>query len=136
VSKKAIIVVVIAVIVIGAGAYWLLRKDNTPSTSNSPTSSSSSNSSASAAATITYADSGFSPKSVTVKSGDTVEIKNTSARDMQFDSDPHPVHTGDPELNVGAVSPGQSMTFKVTTKGTHGYHNHLNPSDTGTIVVE
>jgi hypothetical protein len=28
------------------------------------------------------------------------------------------------------------MVFTVTTKGTHGYHNHLNPAEIGTIIVE
>ena len=54
---------------------------------------------------------------------------------MQFDSDPHPVHTDDTELNVGHVEPGGSMTFTVNKTGTHGYHNHLNPGDTGTIIA-
>lgn len=136
-----------AVLVIGIGGWLLLNKDSndTPKTDTSQsstpsdTSSSNSNSSSSsqpAAPTITYSDSGFSPSTVTVKTGDTIAIKNTSSRDMQFDSDPHPAHTDNTELNVGIVAPGQSMTFKVTTTGTYGYHNHLNPTDTGTIVVQ
>lgn len=55
---------------------------------------------------------------------------------MQFDSDPHPAHTTNPELNVGSVPPGEQMSFVVDTKGTFGYHNHLNPAQKGTIVVE
>lgn len=86
--------------------------------------------------TITYSDSGFTPKTVTVHSGDTVTLKNTSSQSVQFDSDPHPVHTNNPELNVGEVPSGQSSSFTVSTKGTHGYHNHLNPGQTGTIVVD
>lgn len=142
--KYAVILIVILA-VIGGGAFALTRKsktNNTPATSiSTPASSSTSQSSntsqpSASVATITYGNSGFSPSTITVKAGSTITIKNNSSGDLQFDSDPHPVHTDDPELNVGAVAPGQSMTFTVSEKGTHGYHNHLNSSDTGTIVVE
>jgi plastocyanin len=131
-KKNIIIVVVLLVVVIAGGAFWMLR---TPANKTDNTSTKSSTSTGQTT-TITYGDSGFSPSTVTVHSGDTISIKNDSSRSMQFDSDPHPIHTDDPELNVGAVTPGESMSFTVSQKGTHGYHNHLNPSDKGTIVVE
>lgn len=148
---KSAIAVIVAVLIIAGGAFVIMKKNdnkksttNTTSqtTNNAPANNASDNSqpannqSSPAAATITYSDSGFSPSKITVKSGDKVEIKNTSSHSMQFDSNPHPVHTDDPELNVGVVAAGQSMTFTVTTKGTFGYHNHLDSSQTGSIVVE
>lgn len=147
-NKKAIIAIVILVIVVAGATLWMLRKDpvatesstnNTPTTSDSNANSSSPTDTVTptgSEAVITYSDSGYSPSSVTVKAGDKVIIKNTSSRSMQFDSDPHPAHTTNPELNVGAVSPGQEMSFVVDTKGTFGYHNHLNASQKGTIIVQ
>jgi plastocyanin len=135
VNKKVVWIIVAVIVVIGGaiGGYALTQR-NAGAPSNTKTTSDSDNKAA--AATITYSDSGFSPSKTTVKSGDTVAIKNTSSSDMQFDSDPHPVHTDDEELNAGAVAPGQTVTFTVTTEGTFGFHNHLNPGDTGTIVVQ
>jgi plastocyanin len=140
--KKAVIVVV-AILVIAGGALALTKKSDDKSTTTQPSSSQQSNSTANdstsdqaAAATITYSDNGFSPSTVTVKSGDTILIKNTSSNPLQFDSDPHPAHTDDPELNVGEIAPGSSGTVKVMTVGTHGYHDHLNPGQTGTIIVQ
>jgi plastocyanin len=140
--KKALIIIVI-IVVLGIGAFVLFKKptnknnNQTANNSTSNTSSNSSNSSSTAAAaTITYSDSGYSPATITVKSGDTVAIKNTSSHEVQFDSDPHPVHTDDTDLNAGLVEPGQTKTFTVTQKGTFGYHNHLDPSQTGTIVIQ
>jgi plastocyanin len=146
--SKAIIAIIVAV-VIGGGGYLVLHKNSNDSSKKSNASalsqaSSSSgnssqgttNSSQPVVATITYSNNGFSPSTVTIKAGDTIAIKNTSSRDLQFDSDPHPSHTDDEELNVGIVSSGQTMTLKVGKTGSHGYHNHLNPSDTGTIVVQ
>lgn len=145
-NKKAIIALVILVIVIAGAAMWMMRKEpaatdtanTTPTNSTTDTLQSPTDTTAPAAteAVITYSDSGYSPSSITVKTGDKVIIKNTSSRSMQFDSDPHPAHTINPELNVGSVPPGQEMSFVVDTKGTFGYHNHLNASQKGTIVVE
>lgn len=144
-NKKAIWIIIAVVVIVagGIGTYALMQKDagapSNPSTSDTNKTDADKKDSGTdkkAAATITYSDSGFSPSTVTVKSGDTVAIKNTSSSDMQFDSDPHPVHTDDEELNAGPVTPGQTVTFTVTATGTYGYHNHLNPSDTGTIVIK
>jgi plastocyanin len=144
-STKWIIALVVVVLAAIGGAVALSGNSSnssskTPSTasstSNPSTSSQPASSDQSSGATITYSDSGFSPSTLSVKSGTTITIKNTSSRDIQFDSNPHPAHTDDTELNVGIVSPGQSITFTVTKAGTNGYHNHLNPSDTGTIVVQ
>ena len=133
-SKKNVVVGAIVAVAIIGGLLWAVTQGKTTSQANQA--SAPSGGTTSVAATITYSDGGYSPSTITVKSGDTVALKNTSSQPVQFDSNPHPVHTDDPELNVGEVAPGQTTTFKVVTKGTHGYHNHLNPGQTGTIVVQ
>lgn len=90
-----------------------------------------------AAATVTYTASGFSPRSVTVKSGSTVAFKNESSGELWVASDPHPIHTG--LLGFDAkkgIASGQTYSFTFTKAGTFGFHDHLNPSHTGTVVVE
>jgi plastocyanin len=131
-KKPAVIIGIIILIVVIVGIALAMNNKVAPNQSTS----SSTSSNVSAAAIITYSASGFSPATVTVKSGDTVAIKNTTSADMQLDSNPHPVHTDDTDLNVGLVSAGQTRTFVVTKKGSFGYHNHLNPSDTGKIVIQ
>jgi len=137
--RNAVIAVVV-IALLGIGAFALSQnKDSSSANSGATTKSSSSSSNpdqTNSANTITYSNSGFSPSTLTVKAGDTVTIKNTSSRPVEYDSDPHPTHTDDPELNIGTVAPGSSDSFKVTEKGAHKYHNHLNPSDTGTLIVE
>ena len=85
---------------------------------------------------ITYTDGGFSPAQVSVKVGDTVTFKNDSSSKVQVNSAPHPAHTQFPELNIGSIAAGESKSVTFTTAGTKKYHNHLNPSQNGTIVVE
>ena len=87
--------------------------------------------------TITYADSGFSPQSLTIKAGDTVIFKNNSDGDFWPASGPHPAHTNYPEFDAKkAISTGGSYSFTFTRTGSWKYHNHLNPASTGTIVVQ
>jgi hypothetical protein len=73
---------------------------------------------------------------VTVNSGGQLTVKNTSSKPMQFDSDPHPIHTDDPELNIGPIAPGASATVTLTKKGTFGVHNHLDPTQKATITIK
>ena len=88
------------------------------------------------AATITYSNDGFSPSSVTVNSGDKIKFTNSSDSVAAPSSNPHPVHTDNPELNVGDIQPGDSRTITVATKGTWGMHNHYNPSQKVTVIVK
>lgn len=146
----AIIGIIVIVIVAIAGIIWA-QKGSTPATTNTDRDSSrpsqpsttaedktatSPTDTDQVAATISYTNSGFTPQQVTVKSGDTIRIKNDSDNALSFNSDDHPTHTKEAELNVGDVEPGQSKTFVVTKKGTWGYHNHENSNDTGSITVE
>ena len=66
-----------------------------------------------------------------------VTFVNQSSRAMWIASNPHPIHTGlagfDAKKGIGN---GESFSFSFTKAGEFGYHNHLNLSDTGTVVVE
>lgn len=90
---------------------------------------------ASPVATITFNGLGFSLSAVSVKSGDTIAIKNNSSQTIEFNSNPHPIHTDNSELNVGRIPPGETLSVKLTRKGAWGYHDHLNSSRVGTITV-
>ena len=115
------------------------------STSNQPVSSEGAPSTSSAtgdammekeAAVVTYSDSGFSPATINAKVGQKVVFKNTSSAAIQVNSAPHPTHTLYPELNIGMVAAGASGSTTFVKAGTYKYHNHLNASQNGTIVVE
>lgn len=152
-KTSGIIAAVIAVLVVAGGAFALTRKSSpkpateqttqttadknqsttTPTTTDTNTTPEAPDSSA---ATITYTDDGFSPGTLTVKAGTKVTIQNKSTHTIEFDSDPHPVHTTNRDLNVGTVAAGQSMTFTTDKTGTFGYHDHLDASKTGTLIVQ
>ena len=85
---------------------------------------------------VTYSDSGFSPNSITLKVGEKVEFKNNSSANVQVNSAVHPTHQLFPELNIGVIAPNETKSVTFTKAGTYKYHNHLNTSQTGQIVVE
>ena len=86
---------------------------------------------------VTYTDSGFSPSTLTIKAGDTVVFKNESSSAFWPASAVHPTHELYPEFDAkAAISLGSTYSFTFNRVGTWKYHNHLNASHTGTIVVE
>ena len=86
--------------------------------------------------TVTLTSNGFSPVTLTISVGQTVTWVNESGQAATVNSDDHPVHTGYTQLNLGSFSDGGILTLKFDEPGTFGYHNHLNPSEIGTITVQ
>lgn len=108
----------------------------TQSTSSSPTN---------APYIVTYTDSGFSPRTLAVPKGGTVIFKNSASDDMRVASNPHPIHNDYPVAggcissafdSCKGIAPGQSWSFTFDIRGSWGYHNHLDPGEGGTIVVQ
>ncbi len=79
---------------------------------------------------------GFDPSTLTVKINDTVNWKNESGKDATVSSDPHPTHELYPFLNLGIFKTGSSVQTTFLKAGKFTYHNHLIPSQKGTIIVE
>ena len=88
------------------------------------------------AATITYTGKGFEPNLDTISANNMVRIRNRSIRVLQFVSDPYEQHTYNPELNIGVLNPGENKTFYVSQKGRWGYHNALDPTEVGSLIVQ
>lgn len=86
---------------------------------------------------VTYNESGFSPNTLRVNVGAAVTFNNESSNPMWVASNPHPIHTGYPGFDAKrGYAKGESYSFTFTKAGTWKYHNHLSPSEGGTIIVE
>lgn len=149
-GRAGIIVTGLVAIALVIGSVVVLRNDKAeaPTNQNQPATSQTSNGTANstdssntttqqreAKATIVYDGTLFSPSQVTIKKGDSVEIKNNSQKTIEVYSTPHPVHTDNPELNVGQIKAGETKVVTLSKIGSWGYHNHLDTSQAGTIVV-
>ncbi len=137
-NLKGIIVAVFLIIVIIAGGIFLYNKSiNNNTSNNQPTPTQQTQpTTQTGTQVITLTAGGFSPSTLTVKAGTTVRWVNKSGQLGQVDSDPHPTHTSYPPMNFEAFSDGSSVELVFNKPGTYHYHNHLNPSQTGTVVVE
>lgn len=104
-------------------------------------------------AVITYTNSGFSPKTITIAEGTTVTWVNNSSGQMWVAGGPHPTHTAydgtsesehcvsgaptSPQVfdECTAIPQGGSFSFTFAKVGTWQYHNHMHESDQGTVTV-
>lgn len=104
---------------------------------------------------------GFSPDTVTIKKGDTVKWVNKGSDKVWPASAMHPTHTVYPGANYSeegsfmgsqackaegdskdgafdsckGILPGGSYSFTFSQVGSWKYHDHLNPSFRGTVIV-
>lgn len=142
-SRNVIIGIVVVVVLIGG--YFLLSPKSQPAAPQTPETATSTESAAPQATegammgeqmAVTISASGFVPKAVTVKVGDSVTWENTDSANHTVNSDPHPTHTLYPFLNVGVVKAGEKKSVTFDKAGTYTYHDHLNPSLTGSVTVQ
>lgn len=81
---------------------------------------------------------GFSPETISIKKGSSVNFENTDTLPHWIASDPHPTHSNLPELDSRqALLEGDTYVFTFQEAGVFTYHDHLNPFDlNGTVIVE
>lgn len=136
--NKNILFLIIGVVVLGGAYLWWAGQNNsitgTPAPGQTSVTETSTNST-STDVTLTYTQSGFSPAAIEIKSGGKITIINNSSRTIDFASNPHPIHTDNFDLNIGVISPGQSKSGTLMKKGEWRYHDHLDASAGGKIVV-
>jgi plastocyanin len=136
---KKIAVSLVVVVIAAGGAVFLLSRNRSETAvveTSAPTAASdtSATPAASTGVTVKVGANGFEPNRITVRSGDTITF--VASADFAVDSDPHPIHTSDTELNLQPIQAGQSVRTTVTKKGTFGIHNHHNPSQKATVIVK
>lgn len=79
----------------------------------------------------------FLPQSLEVKTGQPVSFINASDIDMWISSDPHPLDNALPGFNeLMAVKTGGKYSYVFTRTGTWKYHNEIDPTKGGEIIVK
>lgn len=125
-------------VVIYAAIYFLFiaKKSSYVNPNSATVSPTQSANSTIAEASIFLTPTGFNPSSLTIKTGATVIWTNQSGAPGNISSDPHPIHTDYPPLNLGNFDAGATLSLSFPAPGTYKYHNHLQPSQSGTIIVK
>lgn len=90
-----------------------------------------------AEATISIDETGFSPKTTTVKAGTKVTFANNGQALHWPASAIHPTHQLLPGFDaLRGLATGETYSFTFTKTGSWNCHDHLNPQFTCTVVVE
>ncbi len=88
-------------------------------------------------ATVRYTGRGFVPDKIEVEAGSMVSFINESSTVMWVASTPHPQHTDLPTFDqFRPYKPGSTYRYIFDKKGTWGFHDHINPSRGGMVVVK
>jgi len=88
------------------------------------------------AVAIQITSEGFIPATVKVLPGSQVTWTNSDNKAHKVASNPHPIHSEVKGLESPDLDPGASYTYKFDQKGSFGYHDHLNLTRLGTVIVE
>lgn len=87
--------------------------------------------------TVSMESSGFNPRTITIKKGDTVTWANNDSKGHWPASNLHPVHAELPGFDaLGEVAPGGTYSYTFTQVGSWAMHDHRRPLDGGTIIVQ
>lgn len=136
--NNKVLLAAVVVLVIGGGALLLLNNK----AQTQPTNQATQNTTPTQAVQqeeetlVTVTSSGYDPKTITVKPGAKVVWKNETGAPITVSSDNHPTHLLWPFLNLGKFEDGSTVSVVFEKAGTYTYHNHLDASMTGTVVVE
>lgn len=135
-NNKYVWVIILFIIIVALGGFLLLgnRTSNNPAigknTQTTPTTGSNSQ-----AENVTVTSSGFKPQTITIKTGTRIIWINKSGNTVTVNSDNHPTHLLWPFLNLGSFNNGSSVSVVFEKTGKYTYHNHFNPSQKGTVIV-
>lgn len=117
------------------GAFVQQAPEETPRVSPGPTTSAKAQ--LAVPVTVSITDTGFEPATLTVPAGTTVTFLNNGQAAHWPASNPHPIHTGLSGFDATkALATGETYSFTFTKTGTWGFHDHLNTSLTGSVVVK
>lgn len=117
----------------------------TPQATPTPTPTPTAEGGGAQTATVTLTQAGLEPSQVTVNQGDTVRFVNATNQPFWPASGIHPTHALYP-VGGGCIGSafdacrnlgqGEGFSFTFNIKGTWPFHNHLNPSATGRVIVQ
>lgn len=142
--SKNFLVSAAVVVVVAIAGIWLLTGSKKVAPSHQPASTPPAGGLQKAASpsvkvsqnVVKISPSGFMPQTITIKVGESVTWVNEDSVSHQVNSAVHPTHQVYPPLNLGMIKPGDQKSLMFPAAGTYKYHDHLNPSLTGSVTVE
>jgi plastocyanin len=123
-------VILVIVIIVGISLFASGKTGKEPVTTAINTQSGG------APAEVDITATGFLPATITVKPGQDVEWVNKDANPHLVASDPYPTDNKLPGLNSQqSIASGAMYNYTFEAAGTYTYHDDLNPSLMGIVIV-
>ena len=122
---KLIVPVAIIIIIITIGLFVYSNKSQDNSVSQQPQ----------PIALVHITKKGFEPATLSVKPGTLIIWTNQDEKPHQVASNPYPKDDGLPGLKSELLNNNPTYQFKTDKTGTFGYHDELNPTINGSLVV-
>lgn len=86
---------------------------------------------------VEFDGASFNPSVIRIAKGLTVHFKNKVEQPVWVASDPHPLHSAYSRFDaLRGYARHEIFSFTFDQPGTWQYHNHLEPGQIGTIIVE
>lgn len=128
-SKRVLLAVVLGVSLITVGMVIFAGNRKPAQVSVEPTLSRDSQ--------VAITKYGFVPHTLSIKKGTKVTWVNLDTTPHRIASDPHPNHTALAGFDSKEpITAPNTYSFVFTKSGTFTYHDHVDPTRTGNIVVE
>lgn len=135
-SKNVVVIGAVVLVLVALGWYFTQPKAVVPPIPVETASPSPSSEASMSAKMVSITAGGYNLKDITVKMGDTVTFENTDNANHTVSSDNHPTHTLYPVVNLGLIKPGEKKSATFDMVGKFTFHDHLNPSLTGSVTVQ
>jgi plastocyanin len=130
-GKKGKTIFALVALVVFAGAVFLVTKlANNANKPPQPTAKSV------PVAAVRITKTGFEPSTLSVKQGTKIVWTNTDSGLHQVVANPYPKGTDLTSLKSEILNNSQSYTYVANTTGNFGYHDQLQPTINGTLVVQ
>ena len=138
-TNRSVILLIIVLLAIGAALLLTNTANKNPQSQNKTVENKQPNKSTTKIlpqTTVTVTENGYVPARITIKAGTKVTWLNKSGKEVTVHSADHPSHLLYTRLNLGQFPNGSSVQLVFDKAGKYKYHNHLNPIQTGEVIVE
>lgn len=130
-NRKLIVIILILIVAAAIAAVAIVNNRSNGSTKSAPTTQPTPDT-----ATVRITNSGFEPAALNVKAN-TVVIWVNARTDKAAIVAANPYPAGeDTQLKSSQLGQGASYRYQFKESGSFGYHDELNPTMNGTIVVK
>lgn len=134
--KKALIIIIILLTLVAIIGFIIAKNSQENSSNEKVNLNPSAKITPTEIVTITLTENGFDPNEISITPNTKVVWINNSGQFATVDSNPHPIHTENSEMNLGEFGDGEKLELIFPKTGEFNFHNHYNSEQGGRVTVQ